>query len=403
MRLTKILPVQFVLAAAVLAQFAVPATKIPPPTQPAADQSVSVVISATDSKGMPLHQLSKDQVSVSDSNQPAQTLTVVDASELPLDLGIVLLASKDRFGQEQAAATDLARKVMRPGKDKAFVITAGGDTRWTDSHIPWLTDASSVAEAVHGLDKNTGLPDLFNYQLSTDTAGLARMAVQTYNLGNSFSAFDVIWAMMKNDPRPARRVTMIFRSATAHSPGLSTQASYAADASPGSMATGGGPSAPIDSSQNVTSSTEATHNRVILLAQSMGISFFTVGIDDALISADMTRNKLNTDYMPTHGGGNDGHARAYDQNMDRNRELQYSAGRDNVNRIADETGGRSYWPSKKNYTDAVASIVNELSARYMVSFAPPAGSSAGQIHTLKVQVAGASHVSAPRAYIAQSQ
>jgi VWFA-related protein len=376
MRLTKILVVPFLLAGAVFAQFGVPAAENPTPAQPAGDQGVSVLITATDSKGTPLHGLSKDQVSVSDGNQPAQTLTVLDASELPLDLGIVLLASKDKFGQEQAAAVDLAQKILRPGKDKAFVVTTSGDKPWPNPNINWLPDASAVLETVHSLDKNAGLPDLFNFVLATDAVGVQRHSIQTYNLGTGFSVFDVIWAMMKSDPRPARRAVMIFRLASAHSPGFG---------------------------QKVTEASEEAHNRVILAAQSMGISFFAVGLDDTFMSADLTRSKPGTDYMPTHMGGDDGNARAYDQDMSKRMELQYMAGRDNVNRIADETGGRSYWPSKKNYTDAVASIVNELSARYMVSFAPPAGSSAGQIHTLKVQVAGASHVSAPRAYIAQPQ
>ncbi|MGA8222802.1 MAG: hypothetical protein WB780_14210 [Candidatus Acidiferrales bacterium] len=376
MRLTKILVVPFILAAAVLSQFALPDAKSAAPGRPAADQNVSVLISATDSKGIPLHELSKDQVSVSDGNQPTQTLTVLDASELPLDLGIVLLASKDKFGQEQAAAIDLAQKALRPGKDKAFVVTATGDKSWPNPNISWLPDASAVLESVHSLDKNTGLPDLFNFRLATDAVGVQRHSIQTYNTGTGFSVFDVIWAMMKTDPRPARRAVLLFRRASAHSPGFGEQ---------------------------VTRLSEETHGRVIAIAQSLGISFFAVGIDDQLASSDVTRSKPGTDYMPTHMGGDDGNARAYDQDMDKRMEMQYMAGRDNVNRIADETGGRSYWTSKKNYSDAVAGIANELSARYMVSFAPSASSAAGQIHPIKVQVAGAAHVSAPRAYIMQSQ
>lgn len=376
MRVAKFLVAPFLLAAVVFAQLAGSAEKSVAPSRPGSDQGVSVLISATDSKGIPLRELSKDQVSVSDSNQPAQTLTVLDASELPLDLGIVLLASKDKFGQEQAAAVDMAQKVMRPGKDKAFVVTASGDKPWPNPNINWLPDASAVLETVHSLDKNAGLPDLFNFELATDAVGVQRHSIQTYNLGTGFSVFDVIWAMMKSDPRPARRAVLIFRLATAHSPGFG---------------------------EKVTRFSEETHNRVIMAAQSMGISFFAVGIDDRLSSSDLTRSKPGTDYMPTHGGGDDGNARRYDQDMARKMDLQYNAGRDNVNRIADETGGRSYWTTKKNYADAIAGITNELSARYMVSFAPAAASAAGTVHAIKVQVAGAAHVSAPRAYILQSQ
>jgi hypothetical protein len=374
------------------------------PGQTASDQGVSVLISATDGKGNPLRPLTKDQVSVSDAGQAEQTLVVQDASDLPLDLGIVLLASKKKFDQEQAAAIDLVQKVMRPGKDKAFVVTAGGDKPWPNPNITWMTDSGSVVEVVHGLDKNTGLPDLFNYQLSTDAAGLGRLSVQTYNLGTGFSVFDVIWAMMKTDPRPARRAVMIFRMASSHSPGLNTQASYASDGTQTTMSTSGGASAgPTDSSQSVTTSTEATHSRVIAIAQSLGISFFTVGLEDPVQTMDDRSNLTNT-YIPTHGGGNDANARRYDQDMTRQKDLQYMAGRQNVERIANETGGRPYWTSKKNYLDAVAGIANEISARYVVSFTPAAAAAgAGAAHPIKVQVAGAAHVSAPRAYIAQPQ
>jgi VWFA-related protein len=375
MRPMKRLVVPFVLAAAFAAQFALPAGKNPAPSQPVSDQGVSVLVSATDKKGNPLRELTKDQVSVSDGNQPAQTLTVLNASDLPLDLGIVLLASKDKFGQEQAAAIDMMQKVMRPGKDKAFVVTASGDKSWPNPNIAWLTESSSVLEAIHGLDKNAGLPDLFNFKLATEAVGVQRQSIQTYNTGTGFSVFDVIWAMMKSDPQPARRAVVIFRMATAHSPGFGEQ---------------------------VTRLSEETHNRVIMVAQSMGISFFTIGIDDALRNSDVSRNKIDTTYMPTHGGGDDGDARKYDQDMARKLDLQYSAGRNNVDRIADETGGRSYWTNKKNYPDAVAGILNELSARYMVSFAPSTASTVGPVHPIKVQVAGAAHVSAPRAYIVQS-
>jgi len=370
------------------ASLAATGTKGPEQDQSAAPQSVNLVISATDSRGNPLPGLSKDQVSVYDGKEAIQTLGVQSASDLPLHLGFVLLASKTKFDQEKAATIELAQKIMRPGIDEAFVISAGGEKPWTDSHIGWLKDVASVTETVHGLDKNTGLADLFSYELHTDQAGLGRMSTEKYNLGNGFSVFDVIWLMTKNDPRPARRVVVIFRLASAHSPGINEQVSHN-----GEMGTSH--SRTTHNGEQVTSATEATHNRVIDTAQSLGISFFTIGIDDKLSSADTTRMKPGTDYMPTHSGGNDGNARAYDQNMDRTMEVQYMAGRDNVNRIADETGGRPYWTVKKNFADAVTGITNEIAAQYIVSVAAPADTSSVP-GPLRVQVAGAGHVSAPR-------
>jgi VWFA-related protein len=372
MRYVKILAVTLFLAAAVFAQVAPPAGKGSAQDQTARVQGVTVLIAATDAKGIPIRDLTKVQVSVVDGNQPTETLTVLDASDLPLDLGIVLLASKDKYAQEQEAAIDLAQKILRPGKDKAFVVSAAGDKPWTNPNIPWLTDPSAVADSIRGLDKNTGLPDLFDFKLATDAVGVERHSIQTYNLGTGFSVFDVIWAMMKNDPRPARRAVVIFRMASAHSPGFGDK---------------------------VTRATEEAHNRVIMNAQAMGVAFYAVGIDDSLRSSDLTRNKLGTDYMPTHSGGDDGDARAYDQKMARDMDMQYTAGRNNVDRIADETGGRSYWATKKNYSDAVVGISGEISSRYMVSFVPADKSAAGGVHPIKVQVAGAAHVSAPRAYL----
>src|SRR5208282_3413860 len=137
------------LCAFISASLAATGTKRPGQGQTSAPQSVSLVISATDSNGNPLAGLSKDQVSVSDGKEAMQTLGVQSASDLPLHLGFVLLASKSKFDQEQAATVAMAQKILRPGIDEAFVITAGGDKSWTDSHIGWLKDAPSVTETVH--------------------------------------------------------------------------------------------------------------------------------------------------------------------------------------------------------------------------------------------------------------
>jgi VWFA-related protein len=371
MRLIKVLIVPFALAAAVLAQVMPAQEKEAAPAQRAPEHTISVLFTATDGHGNPLREVTKDRVSVSESNQSVQTTQVQDASELPLDLGIVLLASKKKFDQEQAAAIDLAQKVLRPGKDKAFVVTAAGDKPWPNSKVPWLNDTPAVADAIRALDKNAGLPDLFNYQVTTDTASLGRMSLQTIQTTGGFSVFDVIWSVMKTDPRPARRAVVIFRLGSAHAPGFG---------------------------ERNTRVSEENHNRVIAIAQLLGVSLFTIGVEDPLPPGDPSRNTIGETYTSMHAGGT-GDARAYDQNMARQMDLQYSAGRDNVNRIADETGGRPYWTTKKNYADAVAAIANELSGRFVVSFVPPDKSAASPVHPIKVQVSGAAHVSAPRAYI----
>jgi len=373
MRLIKILMLPFLLAVAVFAQVMPQQEPQPSPAQRAMEHTVSVLISATDGHGNPIRELTKESVTVSENNQALHTAQVQEASDLPLDLGIVLLASKQKFEQEQAAAIALAQRVMKPGGDKVFVITATGDKPWTTPNIPWLTDPAAVAGLVRGLDKNTGLPDLFFFDIATNEVGVQRSNIQTYSMGTGFSAFDVIWAMMKNDPRPARRAVVIFRLPTAHRPGFG---------------------------EKVTRASDETHNRVITVAQSLGVSFFTIGLEDILPESETTRAKIQRDYMPTHEGNSVG-TREYDAKLDRAKELQYIAGRQNVERIADETGGRPLWTSKKNFSDAIEEIASELSARYIVSFVPPDKSAVSPIHPIKVQVSGAAHVSAPRAYIVQ--
>jgi VWFA-related protein len=373
MRPIKILAVLFLLAAAGFAQVMPRQDTAATPPQRAPEHTISVVVSATDSQGNPLRDLTKESVTVTENNQPLQTAQVQAASDLPLDLGIILLASKDKFDQEKAAAIELAQKVLRPGKDRAFVVTAAGDRPWPSPKLDWQTDSSAVADTIRGLDKNAGLPDLFNYVLNTDAVGTGRLSVQTFNKSSGFSFFNVVWAMMKSDPRPVRRAVVIFRLPMTHAPGAGEQSSRAC---------------------------EENHNTVIAAAQVLGVSLFTVGLDDAMPGTDTARKNMARMYVPQHNG-NSVDSRQYDQDTDRFNELQFTAGRNNVIRIADETGGRAYWPAKKNYTDAVASIVNELSARYVVNFVPPDKSAASPIHPIKVQVAGAAHVSAPRAYIAQ--
>jgi hypothetical protein len=131
----------------------------------------------------------------------------------------------------------------------------------------------------------------------------------------------------------------------------------------------------------------------------MGIAFYTIGVDDQLSTSDTSRNKLDTTYMPSHMGGDDGDARKYDQDLARSTDLQYSAGRQNVTRIADETGGRSYWTTKKNFQDAMNSIANDIGSQYLVVFAKSTSASAPPVHPIKVEVAGAARLTAPRVYV----
>src|SRR5438309_6208894 len=85
-----------------------------------------ILIGALDASGSPVGDLNKDQLQITDGGHGATPLLVRKASELPLDLGIVLYADPATFSQQQAAAIDLVKKILRPDTDHAFVITAGG-------------------------------------------------------------------------------------------------------------------------------------------------------------------------------------------------------------------------------------------------------------------------------------
>ena len=365
----------FLLSSSFLSAQEVPSNPGNAASQAAPSARVSVTFSATDSDGNSMRNLDQQSVTVIADNRGTDVLEVRDASVLPLHLGIIFLSATSKFDQQQAAAIDLAQKVLRPGKDKAFVVTAGGTKPWPDPHINWLADPADVAKAVKALDKNSGLPDLFNSQIATTAVGLNRSTIQQYSLAGGFSAFDVIWAMMKNDPRPARRAVVIFRQASAHAPGFG---------------------------RRVTENVEENHGRVIRTAQAMGVAIYTIGVEDPSAFSENARNLLASDYASIHPGDDNG-ARVYDSRMADAREAQYAAGQQNVERLAEETGGRAWWTMKKNYSDAVAAISNELNSRYVVSFAPGPAVATGPLHPLKVQVTGAKHVSAPKSYLLQAQ
>src|SRR5689334_7990879 len=186
----------------------------------------AVLVSATEQGGSPAKGLTKDQVTVLDNAATATVSDVRSVGEAPLSLGIVLLASQTNFKKEQAAALELVQKMIRSDQDRAFIITAGGSKRWTEKNLDWQSDPDALKKTIGALDKNTGLPDAFNYDLSTysgDTAtSFARLNIESQQ-GNGVSFFDAAWQMMQADRRPARRVLVIFRNPWAHASGIAQQ------------------------------------------------------------------------------------------------------------------------------------------------------------------------------------
>ncbi len=332
--------------------------------------TVSVMFSATDANGVPLKDVNKNQVVVLDNERTAEVLDVQSASDLPLDLVIVLLATPKDFGQQQAAAIELVQKLIRPGKDRAMVMTARGEKPWPGTRFNWSLDPNALAEAIKALDKNTGLPDAFTYEVKDDQSHLARIYTQPIATPPDFTFFNVVFAMMRTDPRPVRKAVVLFRTPMAHAPGWGARSAEISD---------------------------QVHGQIIRIAQAMNVSFYTIATDEQVSDTQRARADIASSYTPTHAGAGSA-TRVADQNYWEWKKQQFDAGRNNIERIANETGGRAYWTSKKNYADASTGIINDLGARSVVTFVPPEVA-ANPVHPLKVQVARASRVSAARVYV----
>jgi VWFA-related protein len=298
------------------------------------------LVTVTDRSGQPFRDLANDRIFITDNSQTGQVLEVRSADQLPLDLGIVLLASKPDFAQQQTAAIELSRKILRPDVDHAFVLVAGGDRPWTKLNVEWQSDPATLEKVIKNLDHNAGLPDAFAWNFSSANGGVNfRMNLQEYVVGGT-GVFNVIWKMMKTDPRPVRRAVVLFRSAWAHSPGYG---------------------------DTVTQIIDAKHSRVIADAQQLWIPLYIIGLEEPPPPAPAA---LSQTYSPIQTGAG-GYNRVYDQELEKFRDRAYKFGQVNLERMATETGGKIWWNGKKNYSDAVAGIQNALNSAYAVVYSTP--------------------------------
>lgn len=338
---------------------------------------VPVLISVTDASGNPIMGLTKEQLTVTDTNQAVQPLQLYKAPDIPLHLGIVLLCSSASFSQQQAAAIDLVQKAIRPGIDEAFVVAARGKKTWPFERLDWKQDPADLAKMIQALDQNAGLNDAFNFDMKTDETGgdenRGRSTLQHYG-GGGVNVFDAIYAMMGSDPRPSRRVVVIFREPWSHSPGFGTR---------------------------VNGAVEGQLKRVIGVAQEMHIATFVIGLEDPRFNG-ITDNTIGKNYISLHAGDDGGAgtaSRNFDREMESERNRSYNAGKANVQRIAAETGGATFWSTKKNYPDAVRAIANQLAGQYIVTFTP--GNLPSPTHTLKVSSSNGARVLTQTAFFFQ--
>jgi len=302
-----------------------------------------ILLGALDPSGTPVDDLNKDQLQILDAGQGAVPVIVRKASELPLDLGIVLYADPSTFSQQQAAAIDLVKKIIRPGKDHAFVVSAGGSKGWADSNIPWQDDPAVIEKTIQGLDRSTGLGDPFGFYFDRASTGMGRGTLEHFGNkdGNDApSVFGVMWAMFKSDPRPVRKAVIIVRDALSHSPGFSGRYSPAV---------------------------EAYVTNVIANAQMLGVPFYVIGLEDLNIGAATTNIGVTTTGIHP---GQAAALRTADDNMEKARRIAYDAGRSNVSRLADSTGGHAWWSTKRNFSDATDQIAKDIAGQYVLIFTP---------------------------------
>ncbi|HLN04126.1 MAG TPA: VWA domain-containing protein [Bryobacteraceae bacterium] len=86
---------------------------------------VSVLATVRDKKGQIVHSLTKDDFSIEEDTRPQTIRYFSQESDLPLTLGLLVdtsMSQRNVLGQEQSASYRFFDQVLRPDKDKAFVI-----------------------------------------------------------------------------------------------------------------------------------------------------------------------------------------------------------------------------------------------------------------------------------------
>jgi hypothetical protein len=106
---------------------------------------------------------------------------------------------------------------------------------------------------------------------------------------------------------------------------------------------------------------------VIGSAQEQGIPFYVIGLEDFSIGGATTNIGITaTGVHP----GDAAALRTYDDQVEKARKAAYDAGRSNVVRIADSTGGHVWWSDKKNFSDATDAIAKDITGQYVLIFSP---------------------------------
>jgi hypothetical protein len=136
---------------------------------------------------------------------------------------------------------------------------------------------------------------------------------------------------MKSDPRPARKVVIMFRDPWDHSPGWGSSYGQYVD---------------------------RRHDAAIEMLKDAGVSLYVVGIDDPSVRPRVANN-LESNYNGMHAGEG-AYMRTFDEEFQKAMNVLMAAGRTNLDRLTSQTGGTVAYGNKKNYTDAVPMIADKI-------------------------------------------
>lgn len=111
---------------------------------------VNMLFTVSDKKGRFVTNLDRGDFEIVEAKRPQNILEFTAETNLPLRLGILIDTSnsiRERFRFQQAAATDFVNTVMRPGQDKAMVVSF-------DSSAELVTDLTDSTEALGAAIRN---------------------------------------------------------------------------------------------------------------------------------------------------------------------------------------------------------------------------------------------------------
>jgi len=117
---------------------------------------VNLLLTVTDRRGRFITDLTKDEFLIREDSRPQKILEFAAESDLPLRLAILVDTSnsvRDRFKFIQEAAIEFIRSVMRPGVDKAVVVSFDTNAEFRGD---LEGDVKKLEQAIFGLRPGGG-------------------------------------------------------------------------------------------------------------------------------------------------------------------------------------------------------------------------------------------------------